>query len=296
MRPRLIAIDLDGTLLGPGGVSDHDRRAIHEARAAGIEVVIATGRAWLESREALEAIGPQGVMVAAGGALLHDASDGRTRDRVVVDPKVLERVASSLLEHGHVVHLLQDPEAAGFDYWMIGWAPLHEATRWWFEKHRVRARWVGGFDQIDTLAHTVRIGTTAAGDHLEPIAESIREELGDAVTLQSWPAVVEDAAGGTIHLLEAFDREVDKWTMLSRIAAERGIASDDVVAIGDGFNDIVMVRDAGCGIAMAGADARVRAVADRETGPPGRGVGDAILALLRDLDLEPDDERGTNPA
>ena len=87
MRPRLIAIDLDGTLLGPGGVSDHDRRAIHEARAAGIEVVIATGRAWLESREALEAIGPQGVMVAAGGALLHDASDGRTRDRAVVDPR-----------------------------------------------------------------------------------------------------------------------------------------------------------------------------------------------------------------
>ena len=194
------------------------------------------------------------------------------------------------------MHLLQDPEAAGFDYWMIGWAPLHEATRWWFEKHRVRARWVGGFDQIDTLAHTVRIGTTADGDHLEPIAESIREDLGDAVTLQSWPAVVEDAAGGTIHLLEAFDREVDKWTMLSRIAAERGIASRDVVAIGDGFNDIVMVREAGCGIAMAGADAAGAGGRRSRDRSAGRGVGDAILTLLRDLDHEPDDERGTSPA
>jgi hydroxymethylpyrimidine pyrophosphatase-like HAD family hydrolase len=41
-----------------------------------------------------------------------------------------------------------------------------------------------------------------------------------------------------------------------------------------------MIRGAGIGIAMAGADARVRAVADAETGPPGRGVGDAILGLL----------------
>ena len=287
MRPRLIAIDLDGTLLGPGGVSDHDREAIRKARAAGIEVIVATGRAWLESRDALEAIAADGIMIGAGGALLHDAVDGRTLDRAVVHPDVLAKVATSLIDHGHVVHLLQDPEAAGFDYWMVGWAQLHEATRWWFEKHRVRARWVAGLDQIDSLEHTVRIGTTADGDHLEPIADAIREELGDSVTLQSWPAVVEDDDGRTIHLLEAFDRDVDKWTMLSRVARTRGIESQDIVTIGDGFNDIVMVREAGCGIAMGGADDRVRAVADRETGPPGRGVGDAIMDILRELDPEP---------
>ena len=253
------------------------------ARKAGIEVIVATGRAWLESQDALAAIGPESVMIGAGGALLHDAADGRTLDRAVVHPDVLVKVASSLLSHGHVVHLLQDPEAAGFDYWMVGWSPLHEATRWWFEKHRVRARWVAGLDQIESFDHTVRIGTTSAGEHLEPIATSIREDLGDRVTLQSWPAVVETDAGDTIHLLEAFDRDVDKWTMLKRVAEAKDIRPEEIVAIGVGFNDIVMVREAGCGIAMQGADVRVRAVADRETGPPGRGVGDAILALLDEM-------------
>ena len=99
--------------------------------------------------------------------------------------------------------------------------------------------------------------------------------------LQSWPAVVEsEATGDTIHLLEAFDPTVDKWTMLSRLADERGVPHAEVAAIGDGLNDVGMIRGAGIGIAMGGADARVRAVADAETGPPGTGVGDAIHALL----------------
>lgn len=279
--PRLIAIDLDGTLLTRRGVSDHDRGAILRARKAGVEVVVATGRAWLESREALEVIGDDGVMIGAGGALLHEASSGRTIDRSTVHPEVVTAIAASLRDHGHVVHLLQDRTACGFDYWMVGWDRLHEATRWWFDRHDVVARWAGRFDQVDDLSHTVRVGTTASGADLEAIAEELRRDLGERVMLQSWPAVVEsEATGETIHLLEAFDPTVDKWTMLARLAADRGIAREDVVAIGDGLNDVAMIREAGVGIAMGGADPRVRAVADAETGPPGRGVGDAIHALL----------------
>jgi HAD superfamily hydrolase (TIGR01484 family) len=281
MPPRLLAIDLDGTLLTRQGVSDHDRDAIRQARSAGVEIVVATGRAWLESREALDAIGDDGVMIGAGGALLHEAASGRTLARSVVHPEVVEAIATSLRSHGHVVHLLQDAEAAGFDYWMVGWDRLHEASRWWFDRHAVTARWAGRIDQVDDLSHTVRVGTTASGTHLEQIAEELRSDLGGRVMLQSWPAVVEsEATGETIHLLEAFDPLVDKWTMLSRLAADRGIATHEIAAIGDGLNDVGMIRGAGVGIAMAGADRRVRAVADAETGLPGRGVGDAVLALL----------------
>lgn len=56
MRLRLIAIDLDGTLLSPGGgVSAANVRAVAAAVEAGHRVVIATGRSWLECREAVEA-------------------------------------------------------------------------------------------------------------------------------------------------------------------------------------------------------------------------------------------------
>lgn len=283
MPVRLLAIDLDGTLLGPEGVTDHDLAAIVAAREAGIEVVVATGRSWLESGEALDRIGRNGVMIGAGGALLHDARTGATLARSTVDSEVVLAVTESLRRHGHVVHLLQDPEAAGFDYWMIGWDRLHEASRWWFDRHGVTARWVGDMSQVLDLSHTVRVGTTADGDHLGEVAEELREDLADRVVLQAWPAVVSDdtaARGRTIHLLEAFDPEVDKWTMLQRVARDRGIRREEIAAIGDGLNDIGMVGGAGVGVAMAGADPRVRAVAQWETGPPGVGVGDAIRRML----------------
>ena len=281
MTIRLIAIDLDGTLLGPDGVSEHDLAAINDARSEGIEIVVATGRSWLESGEALDRIGREGVMIGAGGALLHDAATGRTLERSIVHEEVLRTVCDRLLAEGHVVHLLQDHEGAGFDYWMIGWTRLHEASRWWFQRHGVTARWVSSLQQVDELQHTVRVGTTADGDDLADLADELREKLGDRVVLQAWPAVVAaDSPARTIHLLEAFDREVDKWTMLGRHARARGIEVSQIAAIGDGLNDIEMVGQAGLGVAMGGADERVRAVADWETSSPGRGVGDAVRRII----------------
>ena len=144
-------------------------------------------------------------------------------------------------------HLLQDPSRAGFDYWMVGWDRLREASRWWFERHGVTARWVGDLSQVGELDHTVRVGTTADGDHLAEVAEEIRSDLGDAVVLQAWPAVVAAFARRTIHLLEAFGQDVDKWTMLRRLT---GGSMSEVMAIGDGLNDIQMVENAGIGVAM----------------------------------------------
>lgn len=283
MKPDLIAIDLDGTLLTRGGVTDTDRAAIDAARAAGVEVVIATGRSWSESLEALQPIEATGPMIAAGGALLHDAATGETLDRSVVHPEVASAVATNLRRHGHVVHLLQDAPKAGCDYWMIGNDAVSEATRWWFERHDVNARWVEHLADVPTLEHTVRVGTTAVGSVLGHVVEEILDELGDRVLLQAWDAVVEsEVAGDRIHLLEAFDPTVDKWTMLEGLARRRGFATEAVVAIGDGLNDVGMVGNAGIGIAMENADPRVVAVSDRRTGPPGTGVGDAIRRLLED--------------
>ena len=281
MKPSLIAIDLDGTLLTRGGVTDTDRAAIDAARDAGVMVVIATGRSWSESLEALQPIEATGPTIAAGGALLHEAATGETLERSVIHPEVAVAVTTELRRHGHVVHLLQDAPQAGCDYWMIGRDTVSEATRWWFERHDVNARWVEHLADVPTLAHTVRVGTTAVGSALGHVVEEIQAALGDRVLLQAWEAVVEsEVSGDRIHLLEAFDPAVDKWTMLERIAGRRGVGREAVAAIGDGLNDVGMVGNAGIGVAMENADPRVIAVADRRTGPPGTGVGDAIRRLL----------------
>src|SRR5690606_8294790 len=81
----LLVIDLDGTLMASGGgVSEGNRRALDEARRAGMEVIIATGRAMVESMSALRAIGHEGLLIAAGGSLLCDVASGRTLDRRIM--------------------------------------------------------------------------------------------------------------------------------------------------------------------------------------------------------------------
>ena len=280
---RMLAIDLDGTLLGRGDIDSRDLAAVRAVRAAGIEVVVATGRAWAESRVALDQLDLDGVMIAAGGASAHDIRTGRTMTRTVVSAEVITQSTSSLIEHGFRVNLLQDSCEAGFDYWMVGTADVHEATSWWFDIHGIDARWADDLSEIDCLDHTLRVGAVATGRRLEPVTNHLRGVLGDRALIQHWKAVVEsdpDESDDAVHLFEGFHPTVDKWTMIEQLLDERGLQSRHVVAIGDGLNDIGMLKNAGLGIAMANADAHIRAVADETTGSLGGGVADAIDRIL----------------
>ena len=71
--PRLVAIDLDGTLLrSDRSVSDRSRAAIGAARAAGAEVVVATARSPRSTRELAAAAGIGGLAICANGAIVYD--------------------------------------------------------------------------------------------------------------------------------------------------------------------------------------------------------------------------------
>jgi hypothetical protein len=282
----MIVIDLDGTLLDPTGkVPVAHREAVRRARASGLEVVIATGRNWSESRVALEAIGPEGVMIGAGGAMLCTAEDGVTLSRRALPGAIVKRLTDRIMEHGHLVHLLQDHDQSDVDYIMVGTSEPDPATSWWLREHDLQVRHLEDLgDQV--LEHTVRVGTVGTESSLRPSIQALESDLGDRIHLQHWPAVVESqATGKSVHLLEVFEPGVDKWTMIQTILEDRAIEPSQVVAIGDGLNDIVMVREAGQGIAMGQSDPRVRAVADHVVGcNASDGVAEAVDLVLARLD------------
>jgi hydroxymethylpyrimidine pyrophosphatase-like HAD family hydrolase len=130
------------------------------------------------------------------------------------------------------------------------------------------------------------VGTVGTESSLRPSIELLQSDLGDRIHLQHWPAVVESkATGNAVHLLEVFQPGVDKWTMIQTILEDRSIEASQVVAIGDGLNDIAMVREAGQGIAMGQSDPRVRAVADHVVGcNASGGVAEAVDLVLDQLD------------
>jgi hydroxymethylpyrimidine pyrophosphatase-like HAD family hydrolase len=68
------------------------------------------------------------------------------------------------------------------------------------------------------------------------------------------------------HILEILHPAVSKWEALRQLAAQVGIAPQDIMAVGDDENDMEMIRHAGLGIAMGNATAAVQAAADYVTG------------------------------
>jgi hydroxymethylpyrimidine pyrophosphatase-like HAD family hydrolase len=68
------------------------------------------------------------------------------------------------------------------------------------------------------------------------------------------------------HILELLHPTASKWHALARLAAQRGITPEEILAIGDDYNDLDMIRHAGLGIAMGNAVEAVRDIADHVTG------------------------------
>ncbi len=279
----VLAVDLDGTLLGPDGrVSPRNQEAITEARNAGVDVLVATGRAFIESKAILESVGQHGMFIGAGGAVLQQALTGRTVERRIMPHEVVKEVSRSLVNHDHKALVLKDAHATGYDYLAVGPAVMAPSTEWWFSHLPVRIRFVDRIEEDPDPEHTLRIGTVAPQSALLGIAMELREDLGDRALLQHWAAVaIEKSDEDPIHMLEVFNPRVSKWSMLQAYVNRLGYEQSRVAAIGDGLNDVSMIEAAPLGIAMANADDAVLAVADRVTASNGDdGVAQAIECIL----------------
>lgn len=294
----LIAVDLDGTLFGPDGrVSPANIRAVQAARDAGIEVVICTGRAMVESRTAIDAIAAHrpargrsiAPMVCAGGAMVCDVAGRRTLHRWAMTDSLVRRLCDHFALARRAPLLLKDRDAAGFDYLVVNSGPIERPTQWWFDVMDVEVKFIESVAHDPHPEHTVRVGFAAVAEVMRDLAASVHAVFGREAVTQHFAAVAgatNDAPHGvkdeSIHLLEVFDPQVSKWTAIHRLALEQGIPRERVAAIGDEINDVAMIEGAGLGIAMANAVPGVKAAAGVETLSNAQdGVAHAIDKILR---------------
>ncbi len=277
----LLALDLDGTVLSKDGIQQVDVDALHEVRRSGVELVVATGRSWSESRVALTRLECEGVMIAASGALMHDARSGEILESELLGDPTVRKIMGRLVQEGRHVHMLQDHQLAGHDYWMVGSGEVHPVSKWWFDQHEISVNWADSLSEVPELGHTVRLGMVGMGSELDSLMKEIATKYSEDVHMHHWAAVTEsEETGEAINILEVFRVGVDKWTMLERIAEKRGIPSENILAIGDGLNDIGMLGNAGVGIAMGNASPEIKAIANGVTSAIGGGVAKVIAELL----------------
>ena len=286
----VLAIDLDGTLLGSGkGVSCANIEAVDRARQAGVAVLICTGRGLVEARSALDAIDQREAVMVAGGSIVADPVSGETLHRVELGIDVVHRAAAMFHGVGSPAMVLKDPSEIGYDYLIVDSVdeyPMHEITRWWFDEHGIEIRRARSVGDDEHPEHTVRVGMCCEVSKTNVVTERVLREMGDVVELHDFPCVKPDGHGSErggeeVHILEIFDTTATKWNAIDWYLSKHGIDPSRVAAIGDQVNDLTMIHGAGIGIAMGNAIDEVKEGSQYVTaGNDEDGVAVAIGCLL----------------
>ena len=256
-RIRLIALDLDGTLLDSSKrLSERNRAALASAAARGIEIVPTTGRFFGGMPQAVRDLPFVRYAVTINGAQVYDR----------VEDVAIARVEIPLETALGVMGILDGFDCI-YDCYQDNWGWMTEAMRNRAAEYAADPHYV---EMIRTLrrpvpelkAHLAAKGVDVQKimlfardrDIIPSIRGAISDRFPDLVLTRSTP-----------DNLEINHARAHKGEALRLLAAHLGFGIGNVMSFGDGLNDLTMVRDAGIGVAMANAAPEVLAVAKRVT-------------------------------
>ncbi|HEY32854.1 MAG TPA: HAD family phosphatase [Dehalococcoidia bacterium] len=249
-RPRLLVVDIDGTLINQAGViSDTDRQALASARQAGVHVALSTGRVTQACQKTLELLSLDGYHVFFDGALVADVHGDI---EVYVEPVLPELVK----------------EMGEFAYQQEMRIELFSSTHLYVKQEdwgtEIRRKFFGLEPTVTDLSQVWLQERIIKGTLVMRSAEEkaqarlfCRHFEGRLNFTWTKTPVYPD-----VDLVNIISLKVSKGKALEELAAFLGIPLSQVVAIGDGTNDISLLTAAGLGIAVANAPDELKAVAD----------------------------------
>jgi Cof subfamily protein (haloacid dehalogenase superfamily) len=263
MPIRLLALDLDGTLLnGRGQISQRNRRALDTARDTGVRVAVVTGRRFRDSRPIALELGLDVPVIAHNGALTKHA---QTLETVAVLPLALEAALKAMeigREYGADALVSDDHQGLGvlvYDQIDTRNVPLQEYIRW--------ARQIHGDEDggnavrcVESLTEyldhePIHVAFSGACDAMTALHDALLSELGAAVKIFCTSYPEKD-----FTLLDIVNPAASKGAGVAAAATEMDLMAEEVMAIGDNFNDLEMLLFAGTGVVMANAPDSLREV------------------------------------
>ena len=267
---RLIALDVDGTLLRPDHtLSPRVRQALHDAQARGMIVCLATGKIFPSIRALVDDLGLDGPQIVCNGAAIADAPSGAVERAWALSPDEVALARRTLATHApHLAIAWYTPDAILTD---AAHGPAADAL-----------------DAILRAYHEpipVRVPSLSTPNVPPPLKLLMTDEPAqlDLLRRELEPAL----AGTTLRLirtslefLEIMPLHVSKGAALRELLARRAIPREAVVAVGDGENDIPLLAEAGLAVAMANAQPDVRVHADRIAA---NNAEDGVALLLEEL-------------
>ena len=282
---RLVVFDVDGTLTSSRHeVTAATRAAVDRIRAAGIRVVLATGRRYRDTLPVAERLAIDTPLVTASGALVKRPGDHATLVRATFPPELVAGVAERIVAAGHEPILYGDSFAAGYDF------------------HCRRLPGPGGPDEPPPAGVWEYLTRNASLASVRPDLDRAPPDdvfAGFAMGGQAEMHALHDTLAAAfpdklaMHVIrsprylhwmcEFAPAGVTKWWGVGQLATRWQLPPEAICAVGDDVNDLPMIRGAGLGVAMGNACDAVRAVADTVVGHhDSSGIADvADLVLSR---------------
>ena len=266
---KAIVIDIDGTLVSNDGtISPDNSRALSRANELGLKICLSTGRAIQACRRIITELGLDGYHIFFDGALVSSS----TSERVVYSRPINRETLR------HVIAFSRQNDIS---------IDLYSASRYYVEREswssNLHRDFFGVEPTITEFANLwkqdtiIKAGMVTTSEEEFVKTEAIRKQFIDRLRFSR----VKTPSYPDTEFLNIVSPGVSKGSAMEALSEHMGIEPDEIVAIGDGMNDIELLASAGLGIAMGNAPDEVKAIADEVTlDVNNSGMAKAIEKLL----------------
>ncbi len=259
MSIQLIAIDIDGTLMPSTGpkISPRNCAALQAAEAAGIEIVISTGRRQAYAMPLIAQVGlsENSVMISSNGAVVR-SFDGELLDRRFLPVEIARELCVALRGYGTMVFTF-DRDGTG-SLVIESLQQLHARIDRWVEANRpylteirpIERAFDGGEEPIQGMLCGTLAEMAAAEKQL------LLSDVAGQIAMHRT-----EYAARNLSILDLLPPGCSKGAALASLASIRGLEREQIMAIGDNLNDLEMLEYAGRAVVMANASQEVLALA-----------------------------------
>jgi Cof subfamily protein (haloacid dehalogenase superfamily) len=269
---RLLALDIDGTLLDSAGrLPRANLDAIAAAAARGVRVAVVTGRSFPFAAPAVAPLPDPLVLIVHNGAVSM-SREGEVLDRSLIRADVARDLLVAMRPWRHHTTVMFDRGGGHTLYDRMSWD--HPNRRGYHDRQKDH---ISAVAELEDHLHEppIQVAFNGGVEEMRAVAAAVRalpfaDELAVSVTEyveRDFTLVDVNAAGTT------------KGSALARLAARYGIAREDVMAIGDNYNDVDMLQWAGVGVLMGNAAPELRRLGLRIT--PGNDECGVARAVFR---------------
>lgn len=253
MRVRLIALDIDGTLLSNRfTVSERNREAIAEATRRGIEVALVTGRRYDFAMPVARQIDSPLTMIVNNGALVR-TKDGETRLRHLLARETAGRVLEATLQWRETASVVFDRPLA--NQVVVEKIDLEDGIRGAYYQRNLQ--FLGEARPLESCLTEDPIQVMLAGP-LEPMRAAEQALRGVQFT-EEFSLAVTVYEAKDFSMIDVINPRISKGTALAEWSGLRGISPQEILAIGDNHNDEEMLSFVGIPVVMENAVPELKA-------------------------------------